>query len=100
MGAYDFNTSRYHADAVIDALRKELRNIVIDSQTSIDNIKLQIANSEKLLKQLKDTVDSLPDYTAQYNEINEELEKLKQQMQTMIDNPVELGYVVLELEEE
>ena len=74
MGAYDFNTSRYHADAVIDALRKELRNIVIDSQTSIDNIKLQIANSEKLLKQLKDTVDSLPDYTAQYNEINEELE--------------------------
>lgn len=100
MGAYDFNTSRYHADAVIDALRKELRNIVIDSQTSIENIRLQIANSEKLLKQLKDTVDSLPDYTAQYNEINEELEKLKQQMQTMMDNPVELGYVLLNVEED
>lgn len=99
MGAYDFNTPRYRADAIIEELRKELRNIVVDSQTSINDVKMEIAYTEKLLKQLKNTVDNLPDYTVQYNEINAELEKLKKQMQTLIDNPVELEYIVLNLEE-
>lgn len=98
MGAYDFNTQRYHVDTVIEAMRKELRAIVIDSQTSIDNIKLQIAQTEKTLNQLKATVDNLPDYTAQYNEIMSELDLIKAKLQELIEHPIELGFI--EIEEE
>lgn len=47
MGVYDFNISEYNIDSIIAVLRKELQNIVINSQTNINEIKRRIAEDEK-----------------------------------------------------
>ena len=90
MGVYDFNIPRYNIDGVIDALRKELQSIVINSQTSIDEIKQRIADDEVILNRLKDAVNNLPDYSAQYNELYEEMARIKIALQDLIDHPIVL----------
>ena len=95
---YDFNTPRYNVDAVIDALRNELRDIVVDSETDIAEIKRRIAEDEKLLVQLKKAVDELPDYTAQYEEINSELDEVKRKLEIMYNNPIVLDTIPMEIE--
>ena len=93
MGVYDFNIPRYNIDGVIDALRKELRSIVLNSQSSIDDIKRRIADDEALLNQLKAAVEALPDYSEQYNELYNELSRIKVALQDLIDNPITLDTV-------
>ena len=97
-GLYDFNTPRYNIDAVIDALRNELRSIVINSQSSIDDIKKRLANDEAMLMTLKAAVDGLPDYTAQYELLMAELARLKAMLDEIADHPIELGFIQVEVE--
>lgn len=98
MGMYDFNTPRYNVDAVIDALRKELRDIAVDNETDIAEIKRRIAQDEKLLVQLKKAVDELPDYTEQYNEISVELDDVKEKVRMMYEHPVVLDMKPMDIE--
>lgn len=98
MGMYDFNTPRYNVDAVIDALRQELRDIVISSESDIEAIKKRIASDEAMLIQLKAAIDGLPDYTAQYEEINSELDEVKRKLEIMYNNPIVLDTVPMEIE--
>lgn len=97
-GLYDFNSPRYNIDAVIDALRNELRSIVINSQSSIDDIKKRLAGDEAMLMALKRAVDGLPDYTAQYEVLMEELSALKAMLDEIADHPIELGFVQVEVD--
>ena len=96
-GLYDFNSPRYNIDAVIDALRNELRSIVINSQSSIDDIKKRLAGDEAMLMALKQAVDGLPDYTAQYEVLMEELSALKAMLDEIADHPIELGFIQVEV---
>lgn len=100
MGAYDFNIPKYNVGNVIEKLREELHNIVINSETSIDKIKQQLVNDERLLKELKNTVDNLPDYTEQYNEILVTLDALKMKIDEMEANPISLGYIQIQIEDD
>jgi len=97
-GLYDFNSPRYNIDAVIDALRNELRSIVINSQSSIDDIKKRLAGDEAMLMALKRAVDGLPDYTAQYEVLMEELSALKAMLDEIADHPIELGFIQVEVD--
>ena len=97
-GLYDFNSPRYNIDAVIDALRNELRSIVINSQSSIDDIKKRLAGDETMLMALKRAVDGLPDYTAQYEVLMEELSALKAMLDEIADHPIELGFIQVEVD--
>jgi hypothetical protein len=93
MGVYDFNISEYNIDSIIAVLRKELQNIVINSQTNINEIKRRIAEDEVLLNYLKNAVDSLPDYTSQYNELRDEINKLNLALNELIDHPIILDNI-------
>lgn len=96
MSIYDFNTPRYNINSIIDNLRKELRDIVSNSQTSIAQIQEQIAASERTLKYLKDVVDNLPDFSSQYEELLGELNLVKSQLNEMQMHPIILGSVQVE----
>lgn len=93
MGVYDFNISEYNIDSIIAVLRKELQNIVINSQTNINEIKRRIAEDEVLLNYLKNAVDGLPDYTSQYNELRDEINRLNLALNELIDHPIILGNI-------
>ena len=93
MGVYDFNISEYNIDSIIAVLKKELQNIVINSQTNINEIKRRIAEDEVLLNYLKNAVDSLPDYTSQYNELRDEINKLNLALNELIDHPIILDNI-------
>ena len=93
MGVYDFNISEYNIDSIIAVLRKELQNIVINSQTNINEIKRRIAEDEVLLNYLKNAVDSLPDYTSQYNELRDEINRLNLALNELIDHPIILDNI-------
>lgn len=90
MGIYDFNTSNFNIDRIVATLRDELRDIVVNSHASIEEIKARIAEDEILLNRLKDAINSLPDYTAQYNVLATELDKIKLALQNLIDHPINL----------
>ena len=93
MGVYDFNISSFNIDSIIAALRKDLQDIVVNSQTSIAEIKAKIAEDEVLLKRLKNAVDNLPDYTAQYNELKDEITKLNLALDELIKHPIVLDNI-------
>ena len=96
MGVYDFNIPRNSIDSIIAAMRNELCTIAVDSQTGIDNLKLQIAACERTLDKLKIQVDGLPDYEPQYEALRTELAKIKVDLQKLIDHPIILDYAVVE----
>lgn len=95
MSIYDFNTPRYSIEGLFNNLRKELNELVISSQTSIKNIQDHIAKTDQALAYLKATVDNLPDFTPQYNELKAELDSLKALIaninQFIVDHPIILG---------
>lgn len=93
MGVYDFNISSFNIDSIIATLRKDLQDIVVNSQTSIAEIKAKIAEDEVLLKRLKNAVDNLPDYTAQYNELKDEITKLNLALDELIKHPIVLDNI-------
>lgn len=93
MGVYDFNISSFNIDSIIAALRKDLQDIVVNSQTSIAEIKAKIAEDEVLLKRLKNAVDNLPNYTAQYNELKDEITKLNLALDELIKHPIVLDNI-------
>ena len=100
MGVYDFNLPRYNVDSVVKQLRDELHDIANSSKENINEVKKRIEKNEKILNQLKDAVDNLPDYTEQYNMLMEELNKIKVDLQNLIDHPIKLGYIVLNVEDD
>ena len=73
MGVYDFNTTAYDINEIIRQLKHELQSIVVNSQSSITEIKQKISADEALLDRLKKEVDELPDFTEQYNELLKDL---------------------------
>lgn len=93
MGVYDFNISSFNIDSIIAALRKDLQDIVVNSQTNIAEIKTKIAEDEALLKRLKNAVDNLPDYTNQYNELKDEITKLNLALDELIKHPIVLDNI-------
>ena len=100
MGVYDFNLPRYNVDSVVKQLRDELHDIANSSKENINEVKKRIEKNEKILNQLKDAVDNLPDYTEQYNMLMEELNKIKADLQNLIDHPIKLGFIVLNVEDD
>lgn len=93
MGVYDFNTSYYSIDEVIKKLKAELQAIVINSQSNIDEIKRQISQDEALLNNLKAAVDSLPNFTEEYNRLNNEIGVLKLAIDSIKAHPIILGNI-------
>ena len=93
MGIYDFNMPKNNIDTVIEKLREELRTIMASSQSNINELARRIASDEKLLNELRNLVNDLPDYTAQYEELKSELRQVKDQLQNLADHPIDLGTI-------
>lgn len=93
MGVYDFNTTAYDINEIIRQLKHELQSIVVNSQSSITEIKQKISADEALLDRLKKEVDELPDFTEQYNELRVELDKLKVVLDEISKHPIILDNI-------
>ena len=93
MGVYDFNTTAYDINEIIRQLKHELQSIVVNSQSSITEIKQKISADEALLDRLKKEVDELPDFTEQYNELRVELDKLKLVLDEISKHPIILDNI-------
>ena len=93
MGVYDFNTTAYDINEIIRQLKHELQSIVVNSQSSITEIKQKISADEALLDRLKKEVDELPDFTEQYNELRVELNKLKVVLDEISKHPIILDNI-------
>ena len=93
MGVYDFNTTAYDINEIIRQLKHELQSIVVNSQSSITEIKQKISADEALLDRLKEEVDELPDFTEQYNELRVELDKLKVVLDEISKHPIILDNI-------
>ncbi len=93
MGVYDFNTTAYDINEIIRQLKHELQSIVVNSQSSITEIKQKISADEALLDRLKKEVDEFPDFTEQYNELRVELDKLKVVLDEISKHPIILDNI-------
>lgn len=93
MSVYDFNIPKNNINVVIEKLREELNTIVVNSQSNINELTRRILLDEKQLNELKNLVNKLPDYTSQYEELRAELQRIKIQLQNLVDHPIDLDTI-------